>query len=128
MHPPDRYRDLPERPGSHEGIHRANEPGSAMIPPRPPDRLGQHECSEIEQTGALLFITPSIPAILKNAIDWGARNPHGRNSWSDKLAVLRWRMNHGSCSANGICATGLIKQPPAWRRAAPRWSRRSHLT
>ena len=24
--------------------------------------------------------------------------------------------------------TGLIKRPPAWRRAAPRWSRRSHLT
>jgi chromate reductase len=44
--------------------------------------------SEIEQADALLFVTPehnrSIPAVLKNAIDWGAR-PYGRNSWSGKL-------------------------------------------
>ena len=39
---------------------------------------------EIERSEAVLFVTPehnrSIPALLKNAIDWGAR-PHGRSSW-----------------------------------------------
>jgi chromate reductase len=47
--------------------------------------------SEIEQADALLFVTPehnrSIPALLKNAIDWGAR-PYGRNSWSGKPAAI----------------------------------------
>ena len=40
---------------------------------------------------ALLFVTPehsrSIPAVLKNAIDWGAR-PWGKNSWAGKLAAV----------------------------------------
>jgi chromate reductase, NAD(P)H dehydrogenase (quinone) len=47
--------------------------------------------SEIEQASALLFVTPehnrSIPALLKNAIDWGAR-PYGRNSWAGKPAAI----------------------------------------
>jgi chromate reductase, NAD(P)H dehydrogenase (quinone) len=47
--------------------------------------------SEIEQASALLFVTPehnrSIPAVLKNAIDWGAR-PYGRNSWAGKPAAI----------------------------------------
>jgi chromate reductase len=37
------------------------------------------------------FVTPehnrSIPAVLKNAIDWGAR-PYGRNSWGGKPAAI----------------------------------------
>jgi chromate reductase len=45
----------------------------------------------IAAADALLFVTPehnrSIPAVLKNAIDWGAR-PHGRNSWNGKLAAI----------------------------------------
>ena len=40
---------------------------------------------------ALLFVTPehnrSVPALLKNAIDWGAR-PYGQNSWNGKLAAI----------------------------------------
>jgi chromate reductase len=40
-----------------------------------------HFKAEIAATDALLFVTPehnrSIPALLKNAIDWGAR-PHGQ--------------------------------------------------
>jgi len=47
--------------------------------------------TEIEQAEALLFVTPehnrSIPAVLKNAIDWGAR-PYGRNSWAGKVAAI----------------------------------------
>ena len=46
---------------------------------------------ELEAAGALLIFTPehnrSIPAVLKNAIDWGAR-PYGHNSWADKPAAI----------------------------------------
>ena len=45
----------------------------------------------IEAADALLFVTPehnrSIPAVLKNALDWGTR-PYGRNSWAGKLATI----------------------------------------
>jgi chromate reductase len=47
--------------------------------------------SEVEASDALLFVTPehsrSIPAVLKNAIDWGAR-PYGKSSWRDKAAAV----------------------------------------
>jgi chromate reductase len=47
--------------------------------------------AEIAAADALLFVTPehnrSIPALLKNAIDWGAR-PYGQNSWSGKPAAI----------------------------------------
>src|SRR5947209_452980 len=46
---------------------------------------------EIAGADAVLFVTPehnrSIPAVLKNAIDWGAR-PYGQNSWSGKPAAI----------------------------------------
>jgi chromate reductase len=42
---------------------------------------------EIESSQAVLFVTPeynrSIPALVKNTIDWGSR-PMGKNSWSLK--------------------------------------------
>jgi chromate reductase len=45
----------------------------------------------IEETPALLIVTPehnrSIPAVLKNAIDWGTR-PYGRNSWAGKAVAI----------------------------------------
>src|SRR4029079_18099429 len=45
--------------------------------------------SEIAAADGVLFVTPehsrSIPAALKNAIDWGAR-PWGKNSWAGKVA------------------------------------------
>ena len=47
--------------------------------------------AEIEQADALQFVTPehnrSMPAVLKNAIDWAAR-PYGRNSWAAKPAAI----------------------------------------
>jgi chromate reductase, NAD(P)H dehydrogenase (quinone) len=47
--------------------------------------------TEIERVDALLFVTPehnrSIPAVLKNEIDWAAR-PYGRNSWAAKPAAI----------------------------------------
>jgi chromate reductase len=47
--------------------------------------------AEIEQADGVLFVTPehnrSIPAVLKNAIDWGAR-PYGKNSWAGKPAAI----------------------------------------
>jgi len=47
--------------------------------------------SEIAAADAVLFVTPehnrSLPAVLKNAIDWGAR-PYGQNSWNGKPAAI----------------------------------------
>ncbi len=46
---------------------------------------------EIEAADAVLFVTPehnrSIPALLKNAIDWGSR-PWGKSSWPGKPAAV----------------------------------------
>ena len=43
--------------------------------------------NELAQGDGILIVTPehdrSIPAVLKNAIDWGAR-PYGKNSWAGK--------------------------------------------
>jgi len=47
--------------------------------------------SEIAAADGMLFVTPehnrSIPALLKNAIDWGAR-PYCHNTWSGKPAAI----------------------------------------
>ncbi len=47
--------------------------------------------AEISAADALLFVTPehnrSIPALLKNAIDWGTR-PRGQNNWTGKPAAI----------------------------------------
>src|SRR5262245_51091327 len=47
--------------------------------------------SEIEAADGILVVTPehnrSLPAVLKNAIDWGAR-PYGKNSWAGKVAAI----------------------------------------
>src|SRR5579859_8124056 len=46
---------------------------------------------EIARADGVLFVTPehdrSIPALLKNAIDWGAR-PYGTSVWADKPAFI----------------------------------------
>jgi chromate reductase, NAD(P)H dehydrogenase (quinone) len=47
--------------------------------------------AEVEASDALLVATPehnrSIPAVLKNAIDWGGR-PYGKSSWPGKPAAI----------------------------------------
>jgi chromate reductase, NAD(P)H dehydrogenase (quinone) len=47
--------------------------------------------AEVESSDALLFVTPehnrSLPAVLKNAIDWGGR-PYGKTSWPGKPAAV----------------------------------------
>jgi chromate reductase len=47
--------------------------------------------AEVEASDALLFVTPehnrSIPAALKNAIDWGGR-PWGKTSWPGKPVAV----------------------------------------
>jgi chromate reductase, NAD(P)H dehydrogenase (quinone) len=47
--------------------------------------------NELAQADGILIVTPehdrSIPAVLKNAIDWGAR-PYGQNSWAGKPAFI----------------------------------------
>jgi chromate reductase len=46
---------------------------------------------EIARADGVLFVTPehnrSIPAALKNAIDWGTR-PYGKNVWAGKPAAI----------------------------------------
>jgi chromate reductase len=55
-----------------------------------PDTVARFK-REIAVCDALLFVTPehsrSIPAVLKNAIDWGAR-PWGQTSWPGKPAAI----------------------------------------
>ncbi len=55
-----------------------------------PDAVARFK-SAVEASDALLFATPehsrSITAVLKNAIDWGAR-PYGKTSWPDKPAAI----------------------------------------
>jgi chromate reductase len=61
---------------------------------------------EIESSDALLVVTPehsrSIPAVLKNAIDWGAR-PYGANSWVGKPAAI-------TGTSAGAIATAVAQQ------------------
>src|ERR1700728_5391562 len=47
--------------------------------------------NELSRADGILIVTPehdrSIPALLKNAVDWGAR-PYGKNSWAGKPAFI----------------------------------------
>jgi chromate reductase len=46
---------------------------------------------ELSRADGVLIVTPehdrSIPAVLKNAVDWGAR-PYGKNSWAGKTMFI----------------------------------------
>lgn len=47
--------------------------------------------AEVERSAAVFICTPeynrSLPAVMKNAIDWGSR-PYGRNSWANKPVAI----------------------------------------
>jgi chromate reductase len=62
--------------------------------------------AELAGADAILFVTPehsrSIPAVLKNAIDWGAR-PWGQNSWTGKVAAV-------TGASPGAISTALAQQ------------------
>jgi chromate reductase, NAD(P)H dehydrogenase (quinone) len=62
--------------------------------------------AEVEGSDALLFVTPehsrSIPAVLKNAIDWGSR-PWGKTSWPGKPAAVIG-------TAGGAISTAVVQQ------------------
>jgi chromate reductase len=62
--------------------------------------------TEIAAADGVLFVTPehsrSIPAVLKNAIDWGAR-PWGQNSWAGKVAAV-------TGASQGAISTALAQQ------------------
>jgi chromate reductase, NAD(P)H dehydrogenase (quinone) len=55
-----------------------------------PEAVNRFTC-EIGHANALLLVTPehnrSIPAVLKNAIDWGSK-PLDRNVWKGKVAII----------------------------------------
>jgi len=62
--------------------------------------------SEVEGSDALLFVTPehsrSIPAVLKNAIDWGAR-PWGKTSWPGRPGAVIG-------TSGGVISTAVAQQ------------------
>jgi chromate reductase len=62
--------------------------------------------AEVSGSEALLFVTPehsrSIPAVLKNAIDWGAR-PWGKTSWPGKPAAV-------TGTSGGVVSTAVAQQ------------------
>ena len=62
--------------------------------------------SELAAADGILIVTPehsrSIPAVLKNAIDWGAR-PWGKNSWTGKTIAV-------TGTSQGAISTALAQQ------------------
>jgi chromate reductase len=70
-----------------------------------PEKVARFK-SEVESSDAILFVTPehsrSIPAVLKNAIDWGTR-PWGKNSWTGKTAAV-------TGTSQGAVATAVAQQ------------------
>lgn len=62
--------------------------------------------ADVEGSDALLFVTPehnrSIPALLKNAIDWGTR-PWGKSSWPGKPAAI-------TGTSGGVISTAAAQQ------------------
>jgi chromate reductase, NAD(P)H dehydrogenase (quinone) len=62
--------------------------------------------AEVEASDALLFVTPeysrSIPAVLKNAIEWGSR-PWGKTSWPNKAAAVIG-------TSGGVISTAVVQQ------------------
>jgi chromate reductase len=70
-----------------------------------PEKVARFK-ADVEGSDALLFVTPehsrSIPAVLKNAIDWGMR-PWGKTSWPGKPAVV-------TGTSSGAISTAIAQQ------------------
>ena len=70
-----------------------------------PEKVARFK-AEITASDALLFVTPehsrSMPAVLKNAIDWGAR-PWGKTSWPGKPAAVIG-------TSGGVISTAIVQQ------------------
>ena len=70
-----------------------------------PEKVARFK-SDVEAADALLFVTPehsrSIPAVLKNAIDWGAR-PWGKTSWPGTTAAV-------TGTSGGAISTAVVQQ------------------
>jgi chromate reductase, NAD(P)H dehydrogenase (quinone) len=70
-----------------------------------PEKVARFK-SEVATSDVLLFVTPehnrSLPAVLKNAIDWGAR-PWGKSSWPGKPAAIIG-------TSGGAMATAIAQQ------------------
>jgi chromate reductase len=79
--------------------------------------------SEVAAVEGLLFVTPehnrSIPSVMKNAIDWGAR-PYGENSWNDRPAAI-------TGTSPGPLGTAVAQQHPSRPTSEVGLSRRSRL-
>lgn len=71
------------------------------LDPNPPEAAKRFK-SEIAASDALLFVTPeylrSIPAAMKNAIEWGSR-PYGQNAFADKPAAIAGTSRGGIATA-----------------------------
>lgn len=71
------------------------------LDPNPPEGAKRLKRG-IEASDALLFVTPeylrTIPAALKNAIEWGSR-PYGQNAFADKPAAVTGTSGGGIATA-----------------------------
>jgi chromate reductase len=71
------------------------------LDPNPPEAALRLK-REIAASDALLFVTPeylrTIPAALKNAIEWGSR-PYGQNAFADKPAAVTGTSRGGIATA-----------------------------
>lgn len=86
---------------------------------------------EVDAAAAVLFVTPeynrSIPAVVKNVIDWGSR-PYGQNSWAGKPGAIVGTSPGviGTAVAQAQlrsilvgCGVGLLGQPEVYLQARP---------
>ena len=79
--------------------------------------------AELTNADGILIVTPehdrSIPAVLKNAIDWGAR-PYGKNCWAGKPAFITGTSGGADWHGAGAAASPLdyaqSRHDPARRR------------
>jgi chromate reductase len=75
------------------------------IDPTPPEPVVRLK-TQIAAANALLFVTPehnrSMPAALKNALDWASR-PYGRNVWAGKPAGVMG-------ASVGVIGSALVQQ------------------